>query len=546
MMLRFAVATAVVAAVVVAVPAVGRAFDACMRAAARVGRSRAASFALIGFLSLASCAGPAIVWGLPLPNVHDEFAYLLAGETFARGRLTNQPHELGEFFQTFHVLQSPTYMAKFPVGQGMALAAGIVLGHPIIGVWLSMVLASVATYWMLRAALPPRWALVGGAIAATHPLCVWWGTSYWGGGVAMLGGAVFGGAAMRAAKAPRPAWGLLIGAGLAILANSRPLEGLIVSTILGAWLTRRAVRSHQIRLHLLRTLLPSVLILAPTFAFIAYDNFRVTGDPLTLPYALHHRQYMVAPLFYYQRPEDPPPAYAHADLRDFHTRVEMDEYRKQLGPIDHEPSLAGMPGKWKLCAENFVNPPTLYVPLVAAVVLAARARPVTLALAACLLLVVIHTLVTPWLRPHYLAPALGWFVLLATIGLRELSRLKSGGLPIARTVFVAQLVGSAMWMPHLAKDLARPPDALQRESILARLRVEPGKHLVLVRYGPRHDPLVERVVNEPDIDASRIVFARSRDDAGDARIIGYFADRRTWVLLDDGTRVELRPFPGNL
>ena len=49
----------------------------------------------------------------------------------------------------------------------------------------------------------------------------------------------------------------------------------------------------------------------------------------------------------------------------------------------------------------------------------------------------------------------------------------------------------------------------KRETVAERLGDEPGEHLVLVRYGPRHDLWEELVYNRADIDGSRIVWARS-------------------------------------
>src|SRR5690606_34253974 len=189
----------------------------------QLARRRWLSVCAIAALALFGAIGQTLVRGVPLPMVHDEFAYLLQADTFARGRWTNPPHPLGEYFETFHVLQRPTYAGKYPPAQGLFLALGQVAGgHPIVGVWISFALACGAACWMLQGWLPPRWALLGAGLMTIRLLVMYgnqqWAYGYWGGAVAALGGALVYGAGRRLWERPSVGLSVVFSLGLGLLA----------------------------------------------------------------------------------------------------------------------------------------------------------------------------------------------------------------------------------------------------------------------------------------------------------------------------------------
>jgi hypothetical protein len=504
--------------------------------------------ALMGLVALLIGGGLSLYLGLPQPRVHDEFSYLLAADTFAHGRVTNPTHPLWEHFESMHVLQQPTYASKYPPGQGLALAVGQVLGgHPVVGVWLGVALACAALYWMLLAWVPPRWALPGGLLAALHPVMMLWSYNYWGGAVATLGGALVIGSFRRMWQAPRTRDGWILGIGLAVLANSRPYEGMVLSLL---WLTALLIgawrgQAPSLRVLAARVAPPVLLVLALAAGAMGYYNWRVTGRPWQMPYFIHEATYAVAPTFIWQRPR-PEPIYRHREIRNFQVNYQIAVYKSQR-------SLKGfvynglIPKLWMVGGSYIWTTPVLFS-LLALPWAWRKARWVRRALfitGAFTGLVFLGA----WMQPHYIAPAVGLLLVIVIQGLRYLRmwrwRGHAIGLWLVRLSYVFALAvaaNQAMWLSGFYQAPSRKWSG-ERASIAAQLEQDPARHLVIVSYQPTHNPNIEWVYNRADIDGAKVVWAREMDAERNRQLLEYFSDRRAWLLEADANPPKLAPYP---
>jgi hypothetical protein len=478
------------------------------------------------------------------PIVPDEFSYVLGGETFAIGRLANPPHPMRRFFETLMVNMHPAYVSKYPPAQAAFLALGIRLfGHPWYGVWLSMGLLCGALCWMLQGWLPPKYAIIGGVLAAMQlGVAGYWITSYWGGAVASLGGALAIGALSRLARKPSSGAAGAAAAATFVLANSRPLEGLILISLLGIALLWWARRCGNMR-NLVRAAVigPLAVGIVLTTGFAAYYNWKTTEDPRLMPYVVNSRDCHWSPPLWIL-----PAASSPAVFRD--------SVFKKVWNLDHDIHMKARHNPLRVVASmghsvfsTFVDgaglalTPFFVGGLLLVSSLRARIVAVLLTTFVCLLMS------EQYILAHYMAPGLGLMVLVLMFGLQLFRTMKVRGKGIGLALVVGMLLFTvSLFLFKTVQEIADARDAHLtplrfRVQVLQQLNAKPGRHLVIVRYRADHDLLAEHVYNGPDIDAQKVVWALDRG-AENSALFAYYPDRTVWLYQPDGSAPSIIPW----
>jgi len=530
-------------------------FRAAERRFTRFARRRTLAIVTVGLLALAGRAALLPLLPVPEPGAHDEFAYLLAADTFASGRLTNPTHPMWVHFESFHILQKPTYNSMYPIASSVMMALGqIILGHPWWGVWLSAGILCAALCWMLQGWLPPQWALLGGLVAVVRVgLFSYWMNSYMGGAMAGIGGALVLGALPRIMRRPRAVQVIVMGIGIIILANSRPNEGFFTAAgalvVLLIWVIRNRPPWRRL---MTQVALPLGSVLVLMCIGMGFYFWRVTGSPLRMPYQVNRSTYATAPVFFLQTPAVEP-HYNHVVMRDFYQNWEQALYDKTRTP---KGALIRTLGKF-VTLWLFYFGPALSLPLLMLfrVLRDRRLRPLMIAGG----IASIGFLAPAWFNAHYAASLTCLLYAVMLQGMRHLRCCRrygqQTGLLLARAVPIICLL--LIPMRILARPLhlsvatdwrltwsAAAAGNYDRAEILRRLEGLPGRHLVIVRYQPDHDFHSEWVYNEANIDAAKVVWAREMDSRHDRELTSFFKDRTIWLLEADVKPPRLSSYPG--
>jgi hypothetical protein len=495
----------------------------------RMARRPALAFAAVGGAAIVLRLALIPVLPIPKPVVSDEFSHLLLADTLLHGRVANPTHPMWPHFESLQIIQQPHYVSNYFPGHAAVLAAARFLtGNPWFGVLLLSGVCCAVISWMLAGWMPTRWALFGGLLAMLRfSIGSYWVNSFYGGFLPAIGGALVAGAYPRLRERVSVGMSLVFGSGLAVLALTRPYEGLLFSLPFAIALARSWFRW--------RFFLPVVFAVGIAVAGLGLYFDRITGSPLRTTYAISQQTYGWPASIGWAKPV--PMEHRNVELHRYYL-YELDEHGKVDSVLHFITYLTlRVQEYWRFFAGPMLTIPLLFF---AGVWRGGRLHVLILGLAAALVAVLFEGAA----MPHYLSPATGAIVAVIVECLRRLRawkfRGRRTGLLLARA---APVVMMAVLGVRIAAENAGLPytQKLNYQSWCCKVRGDyakhrvteflngqPGKHLVIVTPKRDEHNLLQWIYNDADIDASRIVWARDLGPSGNARLLEYFPGRIVW------------------
>ena len=501
----------------------------------RLARQQAITLIVVGLAGFLASAAFSLR-GIRSPEVHDEFAYLLAADTFAAGRLTNPTHPFWPHFESMHIIQQPSYMGKYPPGEGLVLALGQMLtGYPLVGVWISIGAACAAACWLLQGWLHPRWALLGGLLAVIWLAPTYWGQTYWGGAVAACGGALVYAALSRIVRQQRWWAGFHLGLGLAMMMYSRPYEGLVAglpaAVVLFVWLVRLGIRGAVTRG--LPVITATLAVLAAAIWLASY-HAAVTGDPLVMPVNVHDVRLNARPTFLWQRSNRTP--YRHPEMGDYYVGWERWRFLQRQAFFGVNPAAGNARPNFFPVLHRYLRPAAggLVAELPQPLVLVGRGHLRAGVSGADAGNLPAAALYGPGHRVDARASHRGDE---ETRGWRwkgpPCGPLVGGGRRRGLRAGICRTLGNDMVLGRSPQRTAAGLAAAGK-----RRRTSPGIRALRTRPRLRK----EWVYNRADIDGSTVVWAREISPDDDRLLREYFAGRKAWVVIADEKPPRLLPY----
>jgi hypothetical protein len=479
----------------------------------------------------------------PMPIVHDELAYVLQSQIFARGRWTLPSPALPLFFEQPYVLVDPVVASKYFPGHSILLTIGALLGWMAL---MPLVLQSIAAsllFVLARRVANAGVALVAWVFWLTTPMVLYFGPSYYSEATTVVCWLAGWYALLEWRGERRVRWLLGVAACTGWCVLTRPLTGLAYAIPVGIVVLHDVVRGR-----LWRQLALSLMTGVAVLAIIPLWSARTTGDWRVTPLQRYTRDYMPYDLPGFGLITTPPARKLNPEF------VHLNEVFSAFHP-DHQPS--ALPG---ILVERAV---ALYSTIwdwsgglffvFAVTGLLTLGGPAAFAVASSvfLLLVYLSFGTTPtWTLYYYesvpayaylTAAGIAWMV--GALGARRVTRRgDADGWRSPRWVPALAAAALVLCIPGYAASLKiRAKLAGHRANLVtfARLRASiPGPRSVLfVRHSVWHSPHETLVQNVADPDHARLLVVYDRGDAENGRLLAQMPGRKAFFFDEERRRV---------
>lgn len=229
------------------------------------------------------------LWGTlsRTPVIHDESAYLLQAELFARFQWTGPGRPIPEFFEQLHVLVDGVLASKYPPGNSLILALGVLVGLPGLPILILNACASALMFVLARRVAGGVVALLTWIVWESSFPMIYYHANYMSESVSALAWLVTWWGVMRWHQGDGRRWLVATAGAVSWCMITRPVTGLalgIVALVVVGWCCRST--------HRWRDLVPGAVIAAAILAIVPLWSWRTTGDFRVMPLTAYTAMYV--------------------------------------------------------------------------------------------------------------------------------------------------------------------------------------------------------------------------------------------------------------
>jgi hypothetical protein len=493
----------------------------------------------------------AVVWfawgGLARAAViHDEAAYVLQAELFARGAWIGRAPVIPEFFEQLYVLVTPVLASKYPPGHSLMLVPGALIGLPGLPVVLLNGVTGALIFALARRITSAPVGLLAWLLWITCFPAIYFRASYLSEVTSSAAWLVAWWSLLRWRETRRLTWLIGVAGAVGLVAVTRPLTAVALAVPIAVVVLRdTAVRRSWRHLGL------AVGVGAIWIALIPLWSARTTGSPWLTPLALYTRAYVPFDVPGFGLDTTVPPVRSVPRDMAITNEAFRQEHRshtvaalprtlvKRLRMIVRD-----MWYDWRLGLAPFALLALTALPVAAWFALA------TLAAHVALYLLYAH----PIFWTVYYLESEPVLALLTALGVAravawaaEAGRRRWRDVTIPSTaprssvamlaLALATCVPGAMTLRLLREQVNGDRAYFERFDAAVR-GIRDERAIVFVRYGPTHNDNMSLVRNPANHDEARVWIAHDRG-ADNARLIAAAKNRRAY-LFDEGSWT-LRP-----